>query len=197
LICVATLIPFVRFVILGGGVDDASLAPRSSPSRRLPLLARAATSPRRRRVDLDVDVPLVVIARATPARDARDALDGAKTSSDISRVARRVGVAVARARARTSGAGRTRARVMTTPTATTTTAATRASASARSSDAPSLTFAAIARSLIAGGVAGGVCVRAIARRLDGGSTGRILLEDAARDARERARGVREDGERRD
>jgi hypothetical protein len=96
LICVATLIPFVRFVILGGGVDDASLAPRSSPSRRLPLLARAATSPRRRRVDLDVDVPLVVIARATPARDARDALDGAKTSSDISRVARRrVGVAVA------------------------------------------------------------------------------------------------------
>jgi len=185
-------------VILGGGVDDASLAPRSSPSRRLPLLARAATSPRRRRVDLDVDVPLVVIARATPARDARDALDGAKTSSDISRVARRrVGVAVARARARTCGAGRTRARVMTTPTATTTTAATRASASARSSDAPSLTFAAIARSLIAGGVAGGVCVRAIARRLDGGSAGRILLEDAARDARERARGVREDGERRD
>ncbi len=86
---------------------------------------------------------------------------------------------------------------MTTPTATTTTAATRASASARSSDAPSLTFAAIARSLIAGGVAGGVCVRAIARRLDGGSTGRILLEDAARDARERASGVREDGERRD
>jgi hypothetical protein len=197
LICVATLIPFVRFVILGGGVDDASLAPRSSPSRRLPLLARAATSPRRRRVDLDVDVPLVVIARATPARDARDALDGAKTSSDISRVARRRVVAVARARARTSGAGRTRARVMTTPTATTTAAATRASASARSSDAPSLTFAAIARSLIAGGVAGGVCVRAIARRLDGGSTGRILLEDAARDARERARGVREDGERRD
>ena len=67
----------------------------------------------------------------------------------------------------------------------------------KSSTSTSANKPSMPKQTIAGGVAGGVCVRAIARRLDGGSTGRILLEDAARDARERARGVREDGERRD